>query len=425
MNTSGNLFRCLRNGLQTGVIFGIIVIFLVLIGFDETAALLIGKFLGNQGEITSSAMILNLVILLGLLGFWAGTSAAKPVGKDTWAGVLIAGSSAGLVCGLMVAILAFILGTLNAAQVGLREYLSELSPDAIRLFIFGLSPLMGALTHIVLFLVVAVLGSICVRGIGRSTWRKTIGKKWAQVTQPIVNSSIVQKLRIHPWVRYGIYGLILLILIGMPQILGQYWNYTVGTVGIYVLLGLGLNIVVGMAGLLDLGYVAFFAIGAYAMALLTSPEPLNIGWGFWVALPIGVLLAALSGILLGIPVLRLRGDYLAIVTLGFGEIIRILSKSDLLTPLTAGPRGVRNVAGPTLFGHPFNNDVAFVYLIIMAILLVIFVTIRLENSRAGRAWIAMREDETVAQAQGINTLRAKLLAFAIGAAFAVDRKSVV
>lgn len=418
MKTSGNLFRCLRNSLQAGVVFGIIIIFLVLIGFDETAAQLIGKFLGNQGEATSSAMILNLVILLGLLGLWTGAYAAKPVGKDSWSGVLIAGSGAGLISGLMVAVLAFILGTLNTAQVGLRVYLAELSPDAIRLFLFGLSPLPGALAHVVLLLLTAVLGSIGARGIGRGAWRTRIGENWAQWAKPLSESALMKQIRTHPIMRYVIYGLILLILIGMPQILGQYWNYTVGTVGIYVLLGLGLNIVVGMAGLLDLGYVAFFAIGAYTMALLTSPEPHHLVWGFWVALPLGVLLAALSGLILGIPVLRLRGDYLAIVTLGFGEIIRILSKSDLFTPLTAGPRGVRNVAGPTLFGRPFNNDIAFVYLIILAILLVIFVTIRLENSRAGRAWIAMREDEIVAQAQGINTLRAKLLAFAIGAAFA-------
>ena len=123
----------------------------------------------------------------------------------------------------------------------------------------------------------------------------------------------------------------LLLVFLVPLVAGQYWNYTIGTVGIYVLLGLGLNIVVGLAGLLDLGYVAFFAIGAYTMALLTAPAPHHLLWSFWIALPIGVVLAALTGLLLGAPVLRMRGDYLAIVTLGFGEIIRILSTSDVLT----------------------------------------------------------------------------------------------
>ncbi|RPI83948.1 MAG: ABC transporter ATP-binding protein [Chloroflexi bacterium] len=204
----------------------------------------------------------------------------------------------------------------------------------------------------------------------------------------------------------------------LPLRLGQYWNYTIGTVGIYVLLGLGLNIVVGLAGLLDLGYVAFFAIGAYTAALLTAPQPHNLQWGFWTVVPIGLVLAAFSGILLGIPVLRMRGDYLAIVTLGFGEIIRILSRSDMLASFSGGPRGVTNVAGPTLFGQRFNSPEAFVYLILLSCLLIIFVTNRLKNSRVGRAWIAMREDEVVAQASGINILTHKLLAFAIGAAFA-------
>jgi branched-chain amino acid transport system permease protein len=201
-------------------------------------------------------------------------------------------------------------------------------------------------------------------------------------------------------------------------VIGQYWNYTIGTVGIYVLLGLGLNIVVGLAGLLDLGYVAFFAIGAYTMALLTAPAPHHLMWSFWLVIPIAIVLAALTGLLLGAPVLRMRGDYLAIVTLGFGEIIRILSKSDALTPFTGGPKGVSSVGGPTIFGHSFNTGQDFVYLIILAVLLAIFVTNRLQNSRIGRAWEAMREDETVSRAMGINTLSHKLLAFAIGAAFA-------
>ncbi len=209
-----------------------------------------------------------------------------------------------------------------------------------------------------------------------------------------------------------------MILVLLPLVLGQYWNYTLGTIGIYVLLGLGLNIVVGLAGLLDLGYVAFFAIGAYTTALLTAPDPHHLLWSFWITVPIGILLAAAAGILLGIPVLRMRGDYLAIVTLGFGQIIGILLKSDILTPFTGGPKGVSNVGGPTLFGKPFASDIDFVYLILLAVLLIIFVTNRLQNSRIGRAWEAMREDETVARAMGINMLTTKLLAFAIGAAFA-------
>jgi len=228
----------------------------------------------------------------------------------------------------------------------------------------------------------------------------------------------VQAASAHPAARYVVYGLVLLVVLLIPQFAGQYWNFILGTVGIYVVMGLGLNIVVGMAGLLDLGYVAFFAVGAYTIGLMTSPQIFNLEWSFWTVLPIAVLIAALAGILLGFPVLRLRGDYLAIVTLGFGEIIRVLVRSDVMSPYTGGPQGVRDIAGPTLFGLPFSSEKNFMYLIILGILLVIFVTIRLQDSRVGRAWIAMREDETVAQAMGIDTLRSKLLAFAIGAAFA-------
>ncbi len=191
-----------------------------------------------------------------------------------------------------------------------------------------------------------------------------------------------------------------------------------GTVGIYVILGLGLNIIVGLAGQLVLGYVAFFAIGAYAFALLTAPQPHNLNWNFWPAVIVGILLAGVTGILLGLPILRLRGDYLAIVTLGFGEIIRIMLRSDLMTPITAGPRGVRDIVGPSLFGRSFASDIDFMYLIVLAVLLAIFITDRLHNSRTGRAWVAIREDEVAARAAGINTFQSKLLALAIGAAFA-------
>ncbi len=210
----------------------------------------------------------------------------------------------------------------------------------------------------------------------------------------------------------------LFLLLAAPLVLGQYWNYNLGTVGIYVMLGVGLNIVVGLAGLLDLGYVAFFAIGAYTAALLTAPTPHGIYANFWAVVPVGVFLAAVAGVLLGIPVLRMRGDYLAIVTLGFGEIIRILSKSDVLTSFTGGPRGVRAIGGPSLFGLNLHNEFFFLYLILLGIVLVVFLTIRLQNSRVGRAWMAMRDDEDVAKATGIYTLRYKLLAFAVGAAFA-------
>jgi branched-chain amino acid transport system permease protein len=163
--------------------------------------------------------------------------------------------------------------------------------------------------------------------------------------------------------------------------------------------------------------VAFFATGAYTFALLTAPEPQAIGLNFWLAVGISVLVSTLTGLLLGLPILNLRGDYLAIVTLGFGEIIRILIKSDLLTPLTNGPRGITQVGQPNWGGQIFS-DINYMHLLMLLVLVGLFVAKRLKDSRTGRAWIAIREDQTVAQATGINTYKYKILALLLGAAFA-------
>ncbi len=187
------------------------------------------------------------------------------------------------------------------------------------------------------------------------------------------------------------------------------------TVLMYVMLGLGLNIVVGLAGLLDLGYVAFYAVGAYSYALLNYHYGLN----FWFALPIGALIGAVFGILLGFPVLRLRGDYLAIVTLGFGEIIRLILQN--WNKFSFGPSGIANIPRPSLFGYHFSLESASIYLyfiMICLVILTVFVVNRLQNSRIGRAWIALREDEVACQAMGIDKVRTKLTAFALGATWA-------
>jgi len=183
-------------------------------------------------------------------------------------------------------------------------------------------------------------------------------------------------------------------------------------------MGLGLNIVVGLAGLLDLGYVAFFAIGAYTMAVLTSLSDLGIAqMSFWLALPIAVAVAALAGLILGMPVLRMRGDYLAIVTLGFGEIIRILALSDMLKPFIGGAQGVLKIPKPVFFGDALVQPQKLYYVVLGAVLIAAFISTRLRESRLGRRWMAMREDEDVAEAMGINLVSTKLLAFSIGAAF--------
>ena len=201
----------------------------------------------------------------------------------------------------------------------------------------------------------------------------------------------------------------------LPPMVGNYWSQVLGDIGIYVMLGIGLNVVVGFAGLLDLGYVAFYAIGAYGYALLASPQ-FGIHIPFWLMLPFCVALAAVGGTLLGIPVLRMRGDYLAIVTLGFGEIIRIVLNN--MDPVTNGPRGLLRIDSPTIGDFVVNSPMRWYYLILAGIFFSAYIADRLNNSRIGRAWIAMREDQDAAAMMGVNILKYKLLAFTIGASFA-------
>ena len=208
-----------------------------------------------------------------------------------------------------------------------------------------------------------------------------------------------------------------LILMVLPKILGLFLSEVMTIVGLYVLLGLGLNIVVGFAGLLDLGYVAFFAVGSYVVAILTSPELGFFNMGFWSALPIVVAAGILAGVLLGVPVLKMRGDYLAIATLGFGEIIRILVLSDWLRPWIGGAQGIGLIPNISIAGYTFTTPQQVYYIILAGCLLVGFISWRLRDSRLGRAWMAVREDEDVAQAMGINLVATKLMAFATGAGF--------
>jgi len=200
-----------------------------------------------------------------------------------------------------------------------------------------------------------------------------------------------------------------------PFVFSTYQTNVMTTALMYVVLGLGLNIVVGLAGLLDLGFVAFYAVGAYTYALLNF----HFGFGFWMVLPIGGLFAALFGILLGFPVLRLRGDYLAIVTLGFGEIIRLILEN--WGEFSEGPSGISNIARPGFFGIELslNDAITYIYfLMIIAVIITIFVVNRLQDSRLGRAWIALREDEIACQAMGIDKRKTKLVAFSLGAFWA-------
>ena len=313
---------------------------------------------------------------------------------------------------VVVGVLAFILGLLNM--------------DAPLGFVAQIHPALPA--WLVAFGVFAVLAGLWLAysAAGETTEGRAAQSSFTQVIEP-----------------YGKYvGIVLLgVAIILPFVPGvdRRWVDLFILMLTYVMLGWGLNIVVGLAGLLDLGYVAFYAVGAYSYALLATVYfPLWFGegielWSFWLVLPIAGLLAGLWGIILGFPVLRLRGDYLAIVTLAFGEIIRIILVN--WNEFTGGPNGVSSIPRPSFFGIPFTNDehgfaatfgltyspiqrIIFLYYVILVLALITnFVTLRLRKLPVGRAWEALREDEIACRSLGINTTNTKLTAFAIGAMF--------
>ena len=235
------------------------------------------------------------------------------------------------------------------------------------------------------------------------------------------------RARIPEWLRWSLLAAALLVLMPVIGYFNGYYLEVATQVGIFVALALGLNIVVGLAGLLDLGYVAFFAVGAYTWAIFGSPHanvvfggesfPLAGGW-FYLFLLVGLGVAALTGVLLGLPVLRLHGDYLAVVTLGFGEVIRVLANNlDKPINLTNGPKGITPISRPPApLGLPYGEY--FYFLALLIVVVVVLVNRRLEDSHIGRAWEAIREDELAARAMGVPLVRMKLMAFACGASFA-------
>ncbi|HEY9122506.1 MAG TPA: hypothetical protein VIM80_05880 [Brevefilum sp.] len=409
--------QSLQKSLTSGVVFGIIVIFLALIGFTVVFSGLIQKVFGQSLGIGQMPSIFSFFIFLGFLGIWNGWRAARQDKHETLSFKVVSLRTifAGLSAGILVMVYALVVGSIDAKGIDVRVYLSLLSTESIKFFLFNQPVVVGAVIHLVYSVVMAFVGGLLALASERSRDKvnetRTKVQQWSQ-------DRWLGKLQGNPYVSYVLMGVVLLLLVLLPRTWGAYWNYVMGTVGIYVLLGLGLNIIVGLSGQLVLGYVAFFAIGAYTFALTTAPEPHNLILNFWVALIISVIAAAISGILIGLPIMRLRGDYLAIVTLGFGEIIRILLKSDILKDFTMGPRGVRNIAGPTLFGRSFTSDVDYMYIIILAVLISIFLAKRWQESTVGRAWLAISQDETVAQATGVDTYKYKLLALSLGAAFA-------
>lgn len=211
----------------------------------------------------------------------------------------------------------------------------------------------------------------------------------------------------------------------MPLLAGSYIGQVLLLICLYCLMGMGQNIEIGLAGLLDLGFVAFFAVGAYMTALLTADSPFSFAamgvlpnLSYWSAMPIAVGASVLVGLIFGIPVLKVRGDYLAVATLALGEIVRVLVQSDLLAPLLGGSKGILQIPKPAIAGFEFNGPVSLFYLTAVFVAVAAYCAWRLDGSRLGRAWKAIRDDEDVAQALGINLVKVKLLAYGLGAAFA-------
>ncbi|WVN41481.1 ABC transporter ATP-binding protein [beta proteobacterium MWH-UniP1] len=257
--------------------------------------------------------------------------------------------------------------------------------------------------------------------------------RWGNVSIPLT--------RRNAWLAVAAIGVALVILPFLVGMAGNAWIRILAFAMLYIMLALGLNIVVGYAGLLDLGYIAFYAVGAYMYGLLASPHlfehfawirntfPDGLHSSIWMVVPLSAALAAMFGVLLGAPTLKLRGDYLAIVTLGFGEIIRIfLNNLNAPANLTNGPQGLTNIdpirigsvnfsKSLDVFGITIPSVQLYYYLFLILTLVVIVITVRLQDSRVGRAWVAIREDEIAAKAMGINTRNVKLLAFAMGASF--------
>jgi len=405
----------IRKSLQIGVVFGIIIVFMVLIGFHIIAATLISKAFGiavARGKIPEVRFMLYLHILFGL---WMGWSASgKNINRSR---SLLQGLVSGLSTGVVVALFDLLMTFLIQSGTDVRSYLPEFSFDRMEYFLLGLGQ-NGIFAHLAIYTFTGIAGSLFaafIRSSAVKQFSETLKSSYEEKSELIKSKLPPFAIKI---ATYGFYALLLAILLILPTRWGSYWNFVIGLVGIYVIAGIGLNIIVGLSGQLMLGYAAFFAMGAYSVALVNSPHPHNLLWGFWPGIAVGIITSILAAVILGLPIMRLRGDYLAIVTLGFGEIIRILLKSDVLTSLTGGPRGIHDIRNPAFFGSPFSSDVNYVYLIFAGIAITVFLFNRLQNSRTGRAWLAIKEDTLAAQATGVNLQRYKLLALCIGAAFA-------
>ncbi len=439
-----------RRAVIIGLLFGVGGVYLAAVGVLRML---------NERAVIVRVMSLGHAALL-LLGVGAGAMAAGA------AGLAVARIGRGALAGALAAALVVALA-LAAAFVPLQSIFIEVSPRLATLLAFGLKlrmglavlllagagcGLLGALLRltppVVRRIAVAGFAGVIVAGVFQEliqlmlqyegvigavrdflyTWEGLLPRGAGVVFAVVGAASLIA-----PTLRQGRRpsnaerrrerlvwaGVALLVLALLPVLAGAYIGQVLMLVGLYILMGMGLNLEVGLAGLLDLGFVAFFAVGAYTTALLTAANPHALmQLSYWAAMPVAVLMSIAVGVLFGLPVLGVRGDYLAVATLGLGEIVRVIVLSDFAAPLLGGAQGLLQIPKPHLGRLAFSGPVPLFYLTLVCAGVAAFVAWRLENSRLGRAWTALRDDEDVAQALGINLIRSKLLAYGLGAAFA-------
>ncbi|HSB90033.1 MAG TPA: hypothetical protein VLD63_08425 [Anaerolineales bacterium] len=399
--TVTSLLASLLAGLGTGLLLGL----LVLLGYlVNVRAVFIN---------VSPALLDSLTLGLGISGVWLPVAVMAFVGLM---GGVVRALPASVRSPLIVGLGAVVLGGLFSGLVRPPMIALKGTPEKVARFLMGPTGLTpwGA---VIVFAVVAAIDITIF-----------------QASSPVRKSYRELPPNRRKIARGTLLVLAILMAIVLPRGSGPFIAQVVVLICLSALMGLGMNITLGFAGLLDLGFVAFFAVGAYTVGMLTSYGEFGLAHlPFWVVLPIAVLVAMLTGAFLGLPVLGIRGDYLAIATLGFGEVVRLLAGSDFLAPWLGGPQGVIGIQKPCLgwLGPFVGTDVPRVchgielggpkeiyYLALICVLIVALVAIRLRDSRLGRAWMAIREDEDVAQGLGVNLIQTKLMAYVLGASFA-------
>jgi branched-chain amino acid transport system permease protein len=409
---------------------------------------LFGQF-SNKALVVGVLDIGHALMLAIALGGGAALARRVPTPATVAAAVVAGAAAGGLLAGLAAA----------AGVANLRWMLVSLTPVTLNRVGFGLPGLQAALLlaaagaaaaglgaalvlcdRLTRRIITGALGGVVVAGLLRELIRSVLGgiggvEDWAFTYDGVLPAGAAAAAgigallasrpgagafsRLPARAKLALRLLLLLAVLALPALTNDFVAQVMMLVCLYTLMGLGLNIELGLAGLVDLGFVAFFAVGAYTVALLTA-DPAGAGGHlpFFAALPFAILAASAAGFLFGLPVLKVRGDYLAIATLGLGEIIRVLVLSDMLKPLLGGAQGIVNIPKPSLFGTVLSSPTQLFYMTAGLTALAGYVAWRVQHSGLGRRWLAVREDEDVAQALGIALVRVKLSAYTMGAAFA-------